>query len=55
MINVLDSRETKDVQKALDEYPNLIIVSRDWGKQYQSLSNNYVHIVDRFHLIKIFH
>jgi hypothetical protein len=52
VINVLDSRETKDVQKALDEYPNLIIVSRDRGKQYQSLSNSYIHIADRFHLIK---
>jgi hypothetical protein len=52
VINVLGSRETKEVQRALEEYPNLKIISRDRGKQYQSLSNSYIHIADRFHLIK---
>jgi hypothetical protein len=41
-----------DVQNALDKYPNLKIVSRDRGLQYRNLSNKYIHIADRFHLIK---
>ncbi len=36
----------------LDTYPNLKYLSRDRGKQYQALSNDYEHIADRFHLIK---
>mgnify|MGYP006429537051 CR=1 FL=1 len=52
VINIIGSRDTDKVQKALDEYPNLKIVSRDRGKQYQNLSEKYIHIADRFHLIK---
>ena len=41
-----------DIQNALDKYPNLKIVSRDRGIQYRNLSDKYIHIADRSHLIK---
>ena len=52
VIDIIESRETVDVQRALDKYRNLKIVSRDRGIQYRNISDKYIHIADRFHLIK---
>lgn len=52
IIDIINSRNTEDVQKVLNNYPNIEIISRDRGIQYKKLSSNYIHIADRFHLIK---
>jgi transposase len=52
VISIVNSRETKDVQAVLDTFPNLKFLSRDRGKQYQNLSDKYIHVADRFHIIK---
>lgn len=52
VVAMINSRETEDVQAVLDTFPNLKYLSRDRGKQYQKLSVSYIHIADRFHIIK---
>ena len=56
IIDIIDSRETKQVEDWLKTYPNLKVVSRDGAQTYASaISNahpNAVQISDRFHLIK---
>ncbi len=52
MISIVNSRQTEDVQTVLDTFPNLKYLSRDRGKQYQKLSDKYIHVADRFHIIK---
>lgn len=56
IIDIIDSRETKQDEDWLKTYPNLKVVSRDGAQTYASaISNahpNAVQISDRFHLIK---
>ncbi len=56
IIDLLDSRNSEDVAKRLNEYPNLEIISRDGGTMYQSASTiarpNAIQISDRFHVLK---
>ncbi|WP_411682701.1 ISL3 family transposase [Clostridium thailandense] len=56
IIDIIPSRETSDVKKWLETYPNLKIVSRDGSVSYASAITsshpNALQISDRFHLIK---
>lgn len=56
IIDIIDSRETKQVEDWLKTYPNLKIVSRDGAQTYASAISNAhpdaIQISDRFHLIK---
>jgi len=56
IIDIIPSRETSDVRKWLESYPNLKIISRDGASTYASaITNSHPHalqISDRFHLIK---
>lgn len=51
VIDLLNTRDPIDVQKELDRYENLDIISRDRGYSYKSVSEHCTHIADRFHLI----
>jgi transposase len=56
IIDIIDSRETKAVEKWLRTYPNLQFISRDGAQTYSSASTNShpnaIQISDRFHLLK---
>ena len=56
IIDVIDSRETKDVENWLKTYPNLQVISRDGAQTYSSAATNShpnaLQISDRFHLLK---
>lgn len=56
IIDVLESRETKAVEKWLRSYPNLEVISRDGAQTYASASTNShphaIQVSDRFHLLK---
>lgn len=56
IIDIIDSRETKQVEEWLRTYPNLKVVSRDGAQTYASAVRNAhpsaMQISDRFHLIK---
>ena len=56
IVDIIDSRETKQVEEWLKTYPNLKIISRDGAQTYVSAVRNahpdVVQINDRFHLIK---
>lgn len=56
IIDIIDSRETKQVEEWLKTYPNLKVISRDGAQAYASAVRNAhpnaVQISDRFHLIK---
>ena len=56
IIDIIDSRETKDVEKWLRTYPNLQVISRDGAQTYSSAATNShpcaLQISDRFHLLK---
>lgn len=56
IISAINSREVTDIQKWLQQYPNLKIVSRDGSNIYKlaiELANpNIIQISDRFHFIK---
>lgn len=51
VIDFLNTRDPINVQKELDRYENLNIISRDRGYSYKSVSEHCIHIADRFHLI----
>lgn len=51
IIEILNTRDPEEVQKALNQYPNLHIISRDRGYSYRTVSGECYHIADRFHLI----
>lgn len=51
IIDILDTRDPDEIQKALSEYPNLHTISRDRGYSYKVVSKECDHIADRFHLI----
>ena len=56
IIDIIWSRDSSDVKKWLETYPNLKVVSRDGSSTYESaIANshpNALQISDRFHLIK---
>lgn len=56
IIDIIDSRETKDVEKWLATYPNIQVVSRDGAQTYSSATTNahpkVIQVSDRFHLLK---
>lgn len=56
IVDIIDSRETKQVEEWLKTYPNLKVISRDGAQTYASAVRNAhpnaVQISDRFHLIK---
>ncbi|WP_460642181.1 ISL3 family transposase [Lacrimispora brassicae] len=56
IIDIIDSRETKNVEKWLRTYPNLQVISRDGAQTYSSAATNShpraLQISDRFHLLK---
>lgn len=52
VIEIIKGRETREVEKVLEKYKNLKVISRDRALTYKSIKGNYTHIADRFHLIK---
>ena len=56
IIDIIDSRETQQVEEWLKSYPNLQVISRDGAQTYASASTNShpdaLQISDRFHLLK---
>ena len=56
IVDMIESRETEDVRRWLEEYPNLCVVSRDGLYAFASaISESHpgaVQISDRFHLVK---
>lgn len=56
IIDIIDSRETKNVEKWLKTYPNLQVITRDGAQTYSSAATNShphaLQISDRFHLLK---
>lgn len=51
VVDIIDNRDTDKVNKILEKYENLRLISRDRGISYQSIEGDYIHIADRFHLI----
>ena len=51
IIDILNTRDPKKIQKELNSYPNLRAISRDRGYSYKTVSKECCHIADRFHLI----
>lgn len=45
------TRSPEKIQKELDKYPNLHIISRDRGYSYKAVPKECYHVADRFHLI----
>lgn len=56
IIDMIPSRDTKDVKEWLDLYPNIEIISRDGAQIYAVAGHNShpgaIQVSDRFHLIK---
>lgn len=56
IIDIIDSRETKQVENWLLTYPNLEIISRDGAQAYASAASHShpeaLQVSDRFHLFK---
>lgn len=56
IIDIIASRETKNVEEWLKTYPNLQVISRDGAQTYSSAATNShpnaLQISDRFHLLK---
>jgi hypothetical protein len=56
IVDIIPSRDTNDVKKWLDTFPNLKIISRDGAFTYASAATNShpsaIQISDRFHLLK---
>lgn len=56
IIDILESRETKQVEEWLCSYSNLQVVSRDGARTYASATSNShpdaLQVSDRFHLLK---
>ena len=56
IVDMIESRETEDVRRWLEEYPNLCVVSRDGSYAFASVISashpGAVQISDRFHLVK---
>lgn len=56
IVDIIDSRETKQVEEWLKTFPNLKVISRDGAQTYASAAHNAhpdaIQVSDRFHLIK---
>lgn len=56
IIDIIDTRETKQVEEWLKTYPNIKVISRDGAQTYSSAAKNAhptaVQVSDRFHLLK---
>lgn len=56
VVDLLDSREKKDVSEWLKQYPNISVVSRDGSRTYSAaIAEAHPHAIqisDRFHFIK---
>lgn len=56
IVDLLDSRDTQDVENWLKEYPNIEIVSRDGSFSFklsiEKAHPNAIQVSDRFHLVK---
>lgn len=56
IIDIIETRETKQVEEWLKTYPNLEIISRDGAMAYSSAARNAhpsaIQVSDRFHLLK---
>lgn len=56
IIDIIDTREIKQVEEWLKTYPNLEIISRDGAITYSSVARNAhpsaIQVSDRFHLLK---
>jgi len=56
IISAINSREITDIQKWLQQYPNLKVVSRDGSNIYklaiEFANPDIIQVSDRFHLIK---
>ncbi|MFR2776222.1 MAG: transposase [Anaerostipes sp.] len=56
IVDIIDSRETKQVEEWLKTFPNLTVISRDGAQTYRSAARNAhpdaIQISDRFHLLK---
>lgn len=56
IIDIIESRKTKQIEEWLKSYPNLKVISRDKAQTYSSASLNShpdaIQIGDRFHLLK---
>ena len=56
IIDIIESRETQQVEEWLRSYPNLQVISRDGAQTYASASTNShpsaLQVSDRFHLLK---
>lgn len=56
IIDIIDSRETKQVENWLLAYPNLEVISRDGAQAYASAASRShpeaLQVSDRFHLLK---
>ncbi len=56
IIDMIDSRQTEDVSKWLEQYPNIKLVVRDGSIGYRAAINeahpNAIQINDRFHMVK---
>lgn len=51
VVDIIDTRDSVEINKALEKYENLKLISRDRGGSYRAIEGDYVHIADRFHLI----
>lgn len=56
IIDIIDSRETQQVEEWLKSFPDLQVISRDGAQTYASASTNShpnaLQVSDRFHLLK---
>lgn len=56
IVDIIDSRETKQAEEWLKTFPNLTVISRDGAQTYRSAARNAhpdaIQISDRFHLLK---
>lgn len=56
IIDLIDSRETKEVEAWLKTYPSLEVISRDGAQTYSSAASGShpeaIQVSDRFHLLK---
>uniref|UniRef100_UPI0037508CD7 transposase n=1 Tax=Robinsoniella peoriensis TaxID=180332 RepID=UPI0037508CD7 len=55
IVDIIESRETKDVENWLKTYPNLQVISRDGAQTYSSSATNShpdaIQVSDRFYLL----
>ncbi|MGL6105714.1 transposase [Romboutsia sp.] len=56
LVDIIDSRETKDVTAWLQKFPNISVVSRDGSIAYRKAildsHKSAIQVTDRFHLLQ---